>query len=173
MGHLFFVVYNWLQVGLFGTQLLCFQLATCLHVTAMKLRGLMVLKRVHSNPKALPSGKKDDSIFRSNDTRYYTERHGEHGEQRLDVNRSGDVSKGNFFPLQSPPSESLLYLHKVDITNSMEQSPSWEATDHSASQEIPCLYGTPWFITMFTRAHHWSLSRTRWIQSTSSYPVSV
>jgi len=34
----------------------------------------------------------------------------------------------------------------------MEQSPSSEANSHSYSQEIPCLYGTQMFITVFTRA---------------------
>jgi hypothetical protein len=30
-----------------------------------------------------------------------------------------------------------------EITNSMEQRPSWEADSHSASQEIPCLLCNP------------------------------
>jgi len=47
----------------------------------------------------------------------------------------------------------------------MEQNPSWEANSHSASQKVP-VYGTWRFITMFTRANHWSLSWVRWIQST-------
>jgi hypothetical protein len=34
----------------------------------------------------------------------------------------------------------------------MEQSPSWEANSHSASQEIPRFYGARRFITVFTRA---------------------
>jgi len=54
------------------------------------------------------------------------------------------------------------------LTNSMEPSPSREAHSHSASQEIPCFYWTQRFITMFKTAHHWFLSRARWIQSTSS-----
>jgi hypothetical protein len=37
-------------------------------------------------------------------------------------------------------------------TNSMEKSCSWQASSHSASQEICCYYGTWMVITMFTRA---------------------
>jgi len=44
------------------------------------------------------------------------------------------------------------------LTNFMEQSP-WEANSHSTSQEIPSFYGR--FITMFTRAYHWSLPWSR------------
>jgi hypothetical protein len=40
----------------------------------------------------------------------------------------------------------------VRNTNSMEQSPSWEANSHSASQEIPSLYGNRRFVTVYTRA---------------------
>jgi len=49
------------------------------------------------------------------------------------------------------------------LTNSTEQSPSWEANSHSGSQEIPRLYGTRRFITVFPRARHWSLSSARWM----------
>jgi len=40
----------------------------------------------------------------------------------------------------------------------MEQSPTWEASINSASQEIPSLNGTRRFIIVFAWAHHWSLS---------------
>jgi hypothetical protein len=55
----------------------------------------------------------------------------------------------------------------------MEQSPSWEANTHSARQEIPRLYGTRRFITVFTKARHRSLTRTRCIQSTTFHPISL
>jgi hypothetical protein len=58
----------------------------------------------------------------------------------------------------------------VELTNSMEQRPSWEASGHSASQEIPCLYGTRRFITVFTTRHS-SLSWARWIQSTPFHAI--
>jgi len=54
----------------------------------------------------------------------------------------------------------------------MEQSPSWEASSHSASQ-IPHLLWTRRFITVFTTAHHWSLSWFGCIHSTPSQPISL
>jgi hypothetical protein len=42
----------------------------------------------------------------------------------------------------------------------MEQSPSWEANIHSASQEIPRLLLNKIFITVFTRAHNFSYPET-------------
>jgi hypothetical protein len=39
--------------------------------------------------------------------------------------------------------------------------------------KFPAFYGTRRFITVFTRACHWSLSWARWIQSTSSHTLSV
>jgi len=58
------------------------------------------------------------------------------------------------------------------IHNSVEQSPSWEADNHSAIQQIPPFYATGSFIAVFTRALHWSLSSNRWIQSATSHPCS-
>jgi hypothetical protein len=55
----------------------------------------------------------------------------------------------------------------------MEQSPSWEADGHSATQEITPFHGNRTFITVFTRARHWSLFWTRWIQSTPSHPITL
>jgi len=49
---------------------------------------------------------------------------------------------------------SALHWFYTWITNSMEQSPSWEANRFSASQEMPCICGTRRFITTFTRALH-------------------
>ena len=48
----------------------------------------------------------------------------------------------------------LTYL----LTYSVEQSPSLEANQFSASQEIPSFYGTRRFITAFISVHHLSLS---------------
>jgi hypothetical protein len=63
-----------------------------------------------------------------------------------------------------------LYIHKiVTITNSTLQSPSWEANSRSAAQEITAFYGNWRFITVFTKACHWSLSWARWILSTPSH----
>jgi len=59
------------------------------------------------------------------------------------------------------------------LTNSMERSPSWEASSHSASQKFLASYGIRRFITVFTTARHWPLSWASWTQSTPSYPVSL
>jgi len=45
----------------------------------------------------------------------------------------------------------------------MVQSPSWETNSRLAGHEIPRFHGTRRFITVFTRAHHWSLSWARCI----------
>jgi hypothetical protein len=56
----------------------------------------------------------------------------------------------------------------------MELSPSWEAANCAATQEInPAFYGTRWFITVFTRALHRSLFWARSIQSLPSDPISL
>jgi len=67
-----------------------------------------------------------------------------------------------------------LLVSSIDyLTNSIEKKPRWEANSHSASQQIPCLLGTWRFITVFTTTHHWSLSSARWIQSKTSYCISI
>jgi hypothetical protein len=55
----------------------------------------------------------------------------------------------------------------------MEQTPFWEASSHSASQEIPHFYGIRSFMTVLTNNRHWSLSWDRCIQYTSSHPISI
>ena len=57
------------------------------------------------------------------------------------------------------------------IPNSMEQSPSWEASRYSAIQEIPALYGTWWFISVFRRVYHFFLFCGRWVLSMPSPPA--
>jgi hypothetical protein len=37
---------------------------------------------------------------------------------------------------------------------------------------MPCFYGNWWLTIIFTSAHQWTQSWTRWIESTSSYSVS-
>jgi hypothetical protein len=59
------------------------------------------------------------------------------------------------------------------ISNSTHLSPSWEAASRSATQEFPTFYGTRMFITVFTRALHWSLSWARSIQSIPPHPISL
>ena len=54
----------------------------------------------------------------------------------------------------------------------MEQSPSWELTGSAASQEIPRIFGTLRFLTVFTSARHLSLSWANSIQSPKPPPTS-
>jgi hypothetical protein len=66
--------------------------------------------------------------------------------------------------------ESLIFL----ITHSLiELSPSWEAANCAATQELPEFYGTRRFIAVFTRAVHWSLFWARSNQSIPSHPISL
>lgn len=52
-------------------------------------------------------------------------------------------------------------------TNSMEQSPSWEANSYSViDKRFPAFHRTCRFITIFIRSHHWPMSWARWIQFT-------
>ena len=51
---------------------------------------------------------------------------------------------------------------------SIEQSPFREDNSFSANQEIPAFYGTVSFITVFTRAHHLSVSRS---SSVHAFPI--
>jgi hypothetical protein len=55
----------------------------------------------------------------------------------------------------------------------MELSPSGGAANSAATQELPAFYGTRRFITVFTRALHWSLSWARSIQFIPSHPISL
>jgi hypothetical protein len=50
---------------------------------------------------------------------------------------------------------STVFTKQCVYTNSMQQSPSWEADTHSASQEILRFYGTLSFITVFKTTRHW------------------
>jgi hypothetical protein len=71
--------------------------------------------------------------------------------------RAGGPSPHFFFP---------------QVTDSMEQSPSWEANRFQLVKKFPKFYGTRRFITAFTRAHHPSLFGANYIQSMPSYPTS-
>jgi hypothetical protein len=53
---------------------------------------------------------------------------------------------------------SSCYVHDwLLLIISMEYSHSWKANSSSVCQQIPCIYGTWRFITIFTTAHHLSL----------------
>jgi hypothetical protein len=55
----------------------------------------------------------------------------------------------------------------------MELSPSCEVANCAATQEFPTIIWNRRFITMFTRALHWSLSLARSIESIPSLPISL
>jgi len=59
------------------------------------------------------------------------------------------------------------------LTHSIEQSPSWQLIVIELVWKFPDFYGTRRFVTMFTAAHHLSLSWARFIQSTLSHPISI
>jgi hypothetical protein len=70
---------------------------------------------------------------------------------------------------------TVLYFRSLYlVTHSfMELSTSWEAASCALSENFPALYGTLKFITVFTRALHWSLSWARSIQSIPYHPISL
>jgi hypothetical protein len=58
----------------------------------------------------------------------------------------------------------LTYL----LTHSMVHDIRWKAYSHSACQTACFLYGLRRFVTVLTKAHHWTLSWASWIQFTLS-----
>jgi hypothetical protein len=60
------------------------------------------------------------------------------------------------------------------LTHSMVRDIIWKADSHLSCQKISCfLYGTRRFITVFTKARHWTLSRTSRVQFAPSTPISL
>jgi hypothetical protein len=53
------------------------------------------------------------------------------------------------------------WIMKLCIHSLMELSPSWEVANCAATQELPAFYGIRRFITVSTRALHWSLPWAR------------
>jgi hypothetical protein len=49
----------------------------------------------------------------------------------------------------------------------------WLPTVGQLLKNFSAFYGTRRFITMFARAHHWSLSWSRWIQSIPTHAISL
>jgi hypothetical protein len=58
-------------------------------------------------------------------------------------------------------------------TNSMKQSPSWEAYIYRSSKQTLGCYETWDLIIVFTKVRHWPLFWERWNQSTPSYAISL
>lgn len=66
---------------------------------------------------------------------------------------------------------AMLNSKKVlQLSPSMEKSPSRKSNSNTVAQELPELYGTPRFTTEFTSVHHLSLTWARTIQSTPTPP---
>jgi hypothetical protein len=62
----------------------------------------------------------------------------------------------------------------VRNTNTMVQDILWKADSHSVFQTVASfLYGTWSFITVLTKAYHWTLSWANWIQFAPLIPVSL
>jgi hypothetical protein len=59
------------------------------------------------------------------------------------------------------PDPHISFGKREFLTKFIQQSPCWEANSHSPSQEVPSLLWNLRFFTMFTKAHHWSLSWAR------------
>jgi len=56
----------------------------------------------------------------------------------------------------------------------MVQDTSWKADSHSACQKISCFpYETRKFITVFTKARHWTLFWASRFQFSPSIPISL
>jgi hypothetical protein len=70
-------------------------------------------------------------------------------------------------------SDDFLQYHYL-ITYSMVHDIILKADCHTAYQKTSSfLHGTRKFITAFTKARHWTLSRARWIQFALSIPISL
>jgi hypothetical protein len=61
-------------------------------------------------------------------------------------------------------SELQSYVRTYRTAEVTPWSPSREANSHSATQKFPAFNGTRSFVTVFTRARHWSLFRVKLIQ---------
>jgi len=62
---------------------------------------------------------------------------------------------------------------KLKITNSMKPDVFEKLTVTQLLKKFSAFYGTWRFITVLTRARHWSLCWARWIQSTPSHSISL
>jgi hypothetical protein len=74
-------------------------------------------------------------------------------------------------------SKNPVILNKMRIFSSLTHSWSWALLEKlpivQLLKNFPAFYGTRKFITVFTRALHWSLSWARSIQSIPSHPISL
>jgi hypothetical protein len=94
------------------------------------------------------------------------------------VKWSDDWSIGKDSPNRSIIPEYVYRMwgkpRKLSVNNSlMESSPSWEAANCAAFQELPKIFGIQSFIAAFTNALHWFLSWVRSMQFIPSHPISL
>jgi hypothetical protein len=64
----------------------------------------------------------------------------------------------------------LCFLFIFIFTNCLEFRLSWAVNSCPVLNKFPEFYGTRLFVTVFTRARHWSLSQATWIRSTIYHP---
>jgi hypothetical protein len=88
--------------------------------------------------------------------------------------------RGLYRRLKRPENGCIHSLPSSDAVNnawSFSLSWSWALLDKppivQPLKNFTAFYGTRWFITVFTRTLHWSLSWARSIQSIPSHPISV
>jgi hypothetical protein len=80
------------------------------------------------------------------------------------------VTYKNYTKMHGP--KNIKRYSRLELTYSMEQSPSWEANWLHLIKTFPAFYGTRRFITAFINARHLSLSWASSIQSTHPHPTS-
>jgi len=81
-----------------------------------------------------------------------------------------DILKPNKSGMRAYMKSKMIMELTYYQANSMEDSPSWEANNHSV-KKFSAFYRTWRFSTMFTKAYHWSLSQAKLIQSTPLSPI--
>lgn len=62
--------------------------------------------------------------------------------------------------------------HFLNLTDSMEKSPSWKVNSQSASQEIPH-HSWNTKVHKSTKAHYWTIPWARWTRFTFWNPISL
>jgi hypothetical protein len=95
-------------------------------------------------------------------------------EENIKIDLKGMLWGSNWFRTVTNAGPSWTQQRIFTHHSLMELSPSWEAANCTATQEIiPAFYGTRRFIAVLTRVFHWPLSSAREIQSIPSHPISL
>jgi hypothetical protein len=88
------------------------------------------------------------------------------GHERLEKHKSVNSISCNF-------SQMLIISISIGCHKVTKERVHPEKLSCILSQKFPALYGTRRFITVSTRARHWTLSWAKWIQSTVSHSNSL